>query len=535
MIKVLLVDDERIVRVGLKSFINWQENGFELIGEAGNGEQALEIIKKDIPDIIITDIKMPVLDGIEFIKIVKAGYPNIKIVVLSCHDEFHIVKEAMKIGADDYFLKLTMEPEELTNILLKLTDNIIASKLEKEDTKEKEKSINSNVNLAKDNYIKNLIFKEHIETKDIKEDIERLNIPLNYENVVTLLIWIDKHFIYEEYSENDKLLLKNSIINIVNEILVDFKNAYCIEAKEGEYLIIYTNENKELVGDNYIQLANKVQSALKNYINISVSIGISSIKENIAYIKQCYQESLKAVNNRYFLGSGSIIEYNSEEAVNNETIVIKGFDLARFNNLLQSREVEKLNEYFDNMINLLNTNLTLKLKPINACMAIMVQFIDMLNKKEEDLNTILYENYDIDKDISKLETLEDIKNWVLWLKERVTIFINSKSTANNKRIIGKIKKYINDNFNQDISLEELAKQVDISPSYLSNLFKQSNGFSITEYITEARIEKAKEYLSTTNMMIYEIAEAVGYNNIYYFSKIFKKVTGVSPIKYKDLC
>ncbi|SHJ05511.1 two-component system, response regulator YesN [Clostridium cavendishii DSM 21758] len=531
MLKVLLVEDELIVRVGLKSVINWNDNGFELIGEASNGEQALEIIRSNRPDIVITDIKMPKMDGIELIRTIKKDYDDMKIIVLSCHDEFAIVKEVMKLGVEDYFLKLTMEPEELVNILLKLKDKIDTAynsniKILKDD-------IDINKNILREKFMRDIILTEEIKPSEIEEQLRKLEFKLNYKNMIALVLWIDKWYLYENYSDNDKYLFSYGIMNIVNEILNDFTEGYCVEVRPGEFLVIYTNKDKNQVENNYNQLANKIKTLFKSYLNVSASIGISNIKADLSYLKKAYIEALEAVGGRYFLGAGSIISFLDTYENREEEQEVKTFDLNTFTIYLEQGNIDGIRSYIENIISLLNNRSVLRLKPRSICMTIIIQFIEVLNNSNEEINNYLYENYEVEADMKRLETLEDMKLWLRWFCSSVENYIRDKSNNSSGRIISRVKKFINDNYNKDLNLEELAALVYISPSYLSNLFKVSTGKTITDYITEVRIDMAKEYIKNSNMKMYEVAETVGYNNIYYFSKIFKKHVGVSPLRYKD--
>lgn len=411
MYKVMIVDDEMLARIGMKSLIAWNNNGFELVGEYENGKLALEAARTIKPDIIITDIKMPQLSGIELIRNLKQEGFNIKYIILSSYDDFIYVKEAMKLGAEDYILKLEMEPDILLNLLKKT-----AEKIELECNKNSSYR-KIDLNILKDNFIKDLLIGNVVETGEIVENLKQLNLCLPEKQLFVLYIKIINTSSYLHYNEQDLSIMNYSIINILDEIIMNYGTGYACEIRGWEYSIILSFrlalENHEKEPDILKEkLIKNIEELLADLLNLKVRIGVSTIFN----------------------------EYNKMNI---------GFK-------------EALNSYSKH------------------------EYIGNYNLKSE-----------------------------------------------NRMIIINAKEYIKKNIDKDISLEKLAFFLGLSPNYFSSIFSKETGESYIQYLINQRIELAKILLEENSYKIYDIAKRVGYPNAHYFSRIFKKITGVTPQEYKE--
>jgi two-component system, response regulator YesN len=536
MLKVLIVDDEVIVRVGMKSVIDWNKYGFELIGEASNGQMALEIIKANRPHVVITDLRMPLMDGIELIKSVREDGLDTRFIVLSCHDEFKLVREAMKLGAEEYLLKLNMEPEELIKVLVELKGKIQEDKQQKEKRYIAEKNVTENLPVLRERFFQELVVDAPYKGQEITDKMRFLNIQLEERNLICLVIKIDNNYKYENQSEKDKQLINYAVINIVTEILDDFKPGYVFGTKPGEFSIILSvnSTRSELERQEKLQvLAGKVRELLKNYIGISVSTGVSLPHFHWSDLKQAYKEAVEAVSHRYFRGSGSITFYRALDTALKIKQVQEDLELKVIDKCIKELDSQGFHENMDKVLNKIKDCCFNQEAAQVACTRMVVRFINYLRDSGEVVEEYLPPYYNPGKDVLRLETIEDVCSWILWFENCVVSYINHKCENSYKKIITDAIAYIKQNYNKNLSLTDTAKHIQVSSSYLSSLFSQETGKCFTDYLTEVRIEKAKEYIERTNMKMYEIAESVGFQNIYYFSKIFKKVTGKTPMEFKD--
>lgn len=536
MINVLIVDDEPLVRIGIKSSIDWEGNGLNLVAEAANGAQALEAIKQTHPDIVITDIKMPVMDGIQLIKEIKLNYSGIFSVVLSCHDDFEYVKEAMKYGAVDYFIKTDLDPDGILEILKGLKDKIDKNR-ESNLNKTWDKQIAGEyLTFIKDSFVKDLISGLLPSEREINEKIKICNLDCLEEKYILMLVEIDNFSeVKKKYVEKDEKLLQFSIKNMLEELLGKSPNINIFIIDSREYIICQSLEPSEMgkkTEDKIVEKAAKVNRIIKDYLNIGVSVGISKLHRTVIEIKDAYSECRKALEYKFLKGKGSIINYNDirllkeqckaeiiDDALRNKMkFGVKALDLQVCSEILMV-----LKNYLLKSNCIIKGNLIKKeyLKIIELFKAFLI---------EEGLDV----NNDLDPYRQILEA-EDVFEVHTILEEYFALSINKvheDKEDSGRPYIEKALEYINNHYDSDISLNFLAEKVGLNPSYLSRSFSRETGENFIDYLTKVRIEKSKQLL-LKGIKAVEVAEKVGYPNYTYFSKLFKKVVGVNPSEFVD--
>ncbi|WP_337102167.1 response regulator [Paenibacillus sp. YIM B09110] len=530
--KVLIVDDEVLARVGIKSFVQWNEAGFEVVGEAENGEKALALIHKLQPDIVITDIHMPVMNGIELIKAAKAENLSVKFVVLSAYNDFEYVKEAMKLGASDYILKLEMESDTLTELLNHLKEKIM---LENALQSEKEKfSMRSkeNISAIKEKLFKEMVFGHKYSNAEFKEQLERLHIELPQHHLGCMILHPDNKGRFDKKDIKDVYLLDFAIMNIINEILIDYQYGVVFCSQPEEYVIIFSagegqgNNQSFKISD----MDRIIRRFLKEYLNISVSIGISNVYQKYSNLQSTYQEALYAVNQSFNYPPGSTIEYrNCIPNPGTEDISIK-LDLKELEKQLEATDLTGIETIFLKITNYLHgaaaqiTREYLK-ATCAALLLIITSYLDghSIGKRESW-------NLDPYKQLEELKTHADYIAWIEHLKALLLEAL--EQTEQPKRMIGKAMQFVNQYYMENISLETTAEHIHISANYLSAMFKKEAGINFIDYVTNVRIEAAKKLIKAQKYKIYEVSQLVGYENEHYFSRVFKKVTGMSPIKFR---
>jgi len=535
-LKVIIADDEAIVRIGLKSIINWEKNGFEIVGEASDGNQALDLILSQKPDIAIIDMKMPLMDGLALMRRLIELKKSPKILVLSSHDDFYLVKEAMKLGAEDYLLKLEIEPENLIHILKK-----IANKIEEEHKMAGlelniDKNIVKNLNVMRKNFLRDVIGNFYTNEKDLMDSMDFLNIKFNSRFIYCFMIKIGELYRFEDVLDREIGILNYSIINTSEEIVNDLFNGYCFEGKTGEFFILASSkqsQESQFSERRLVGLATRLKEMLLIYLNITATIGIGIGASGIKGVNEAYNLALGAIRYRFFKDDNGIILWkdvkSSEFQKDDYSILNIREELHKALSLHQKKELKLIfNGILDNLHEM---NLSR-----NVICNLMIELFIMINEFFESygvsIRKIMKNSYHSYQQLVNIESIGDAKKWVILIKEDLIEYIKREDAILYPRIISRIKNYIEKHFDEELSLKEVADAVSLNPSYLSTILKTYTDMSYSVYVAQVRVGKAKKLLETTDDKVYEVGEKVGYTNIYYFNRIFKKIAGLSPGEYK---
>lgn len=534
LLGIVLIDDEVLVRVGLKSLIDWDKYGYQIIGEANNGEEGLRLIEEKKPDIVITDIKMPIKDGLEMIEETKEKNMDHKFVVLSSFDEFHLVKKAMKLGAVDYLIKLELDKELLLETLSPLKEMIIQEKEKVRNEKIIKHNINNKENMKKE-FFKKIIGKLIDDEEEIRLISQELDIKLNKENLVCMAVQINNNDSFNKFDRGDMQLFEFSIINIVEEIVNDFFKAYAFMNNWGEIVVIFSY-NHSMEKDEYLkktdEMAVILSKMLKQYFSVSVSIAISNTQNGFNSINTAYLECCQGLEYSFYCQPGEAVHYKDIKDYQNE--LDKGIELISFDKelteFLELMDTQDLDKLFTTLVDKVRIKNISRNRAYDLCFQII--YLVKTKLKGGIAGEILDSDENFYKCIDTLNNVTELVDWLKCIKNRLISVISKHKEDEKSFIIAQAQKYIKKFFREEFTLTDLAEKLNVSAGYLSTLFKEIVGISFIEYITKLRIEEAKNLLGGSNVKIYEVSEMVGYNNPYYFSRVFKKSTGKTPSEYR---
>lgn len=535
MLKVITVDDEALVRIGIKSCIEWEKYDFEFVGHAEDGVQALELIEKTRPDIVLTDILMPNMDGLELIGHLASHYPRIKVIVLSCHNEMDAVKKAMRHGAEDYILKLSMKPESLLEVLLKVKEQVEQERLQNEEKIHFESVLRANKQMIKNGLYKKLM-SGSINYADFQKESQVMQVQPEFTQFLVIYCTIDDYYNAPAKSRlKDSHLLTSAFLNIMEEGLSDFTKAEFAELDAGEYLILL---------DASVQAANcsevmaeffrKMNQSLKRYLNITVSFAISGGTGSLKEIPTLYAKAKMISGHRFYQGRECIIFAGEfPEFVDHEII----FGLEEEKLLMECihyNDYDGVKAVIDRFFGILSCGTHHPMRVKTAVLNVLYIFLKVLRPYEEQGKPAFGDSKaKWTEMILHAESLFDIRTCVdEFVSGFIRTMISIKGEAARPEIMG-IKRYVYDNIEQNISLEDAAKFSNMSRSYFSYIFKKEMGDSFTNFVNRTKMEKARDLILTRNLKVYEAAERVGVKDEAYFSKLFKKYIGVSPGKIKS--
>lgn len=524
--RVLIVDDEALVRVGLKSMINWESYGFELIGEASDGRIALEMAKNTPPDILITDLKMPVLDGLELIRRVKKDYPNCKIIVLSSYDDFSLVREAMKLGAADYLLKLEVEPAQLINTLRGLKDDIVQERHYRQETQ-------TNLGVLRRDFLCHALCSHESNEADFLDSQAKLGIRFALDPIYCLVLRVGNTYRLENMGAEEVNTTNSAIINLCEEIISDDYIGYAFYTKRREFVLLLSPKKEWVTVELIINTCEKLIEMLKQYLDLTAVIGVGQGNQKLSGLKLAFREASKAIQYRFFEGNERIILWDDVRIFptpkdSYSLIPIK----SKLEQALMYLRSDELHSCLESLSQDLQSSLLSQEAVCHTLLELLTMVCEIIEQHQLKANEVLTDSYCTYYELFHLENLGEVQSWLLSLEKDLTNFITAEKAKNYPNIITQAKQYIKENYTQDISLPEVSAVVSLTPSYFSTVFKQQVGISFSEYLTQHRLTKAKELLMFTDKKVYEISHMVGYPNHYYFNRLFKRVVGLTPLDYR---
>lgn len=530
--KVLLVDDELIILSGLKFIINWETIGCEIIDTASNGQEALKIIKEQSPDIVICDINIPVFDGLEVLKQSNEFNQNIVFIMLTNHQDFHLAQQALKHKAVDYILKTNLQPKLFTQSI----ENA-KNELNKRKKINKIDFVESYINRNEKEIVKNSLLGIINSTpKDVYNLDEQFKICEStgiFESYSIMQIYINNPDIINInlFSAEDKKKLTECEKDIINKICKNFFEHYIILDYDSSSVLVFIS-NQPKIDKEYIRhLYRKILTTSKTILETSIDIAITQVFDTSKDIYLCI-EQLKQINNFYYYNNTNIVFYDEI----NQELYNDSFDLSNIINdlskALTKHNTEDINHVFEKLIGLLISSKPKKQNAINCCIRIYNYTIVTLQSldNQKAFNESFNNSADTINKLMSLGTFEDV---IIWIKQLNTTVCNYNLlvTSKSNDLINSAKEFIYDHIDTKLTLNSVANYLSITPSYLSCLFKKECNRNFVDYINQLKIEKACNLLNEKKYLIYEIAYMLGFDNAYYFTKIFRKYKGVTPKEY----
>lgn len=534
MYSVFIVDDELHVRQGLKKHFNWEKYNIKVAGEAEDGEAALNYIINNNIDIVVTDVKMPLMDGIELAKRVNEHNERIKIIFISGYGEVEYLKSALKVDAIDYILK-PIDMIEFENAIKRVVGLI---KLENETSrtlKDMERKINESIPILRNKFFLSLISERMDSVSVLEEKISflGLDLPVNLAYCV-IVLQVNNYFnVYNISDERNRQLITYKAVDIFDLVLNKYIGGNVFESKKGEFTGLVVINAVEDVESKLLSIAEEVKVALKKELGMEIMVGISQIVQDLMEIRECYYSAISAIRNKMILGSNKSIAvefytakgYKSENSIkelktkllnsleSGSISEVRGLLNMTFSEISKFKDMNLVqNELFKLLLLPLNTLTELKAisnTSYSNMKLLCEHFFCCLNK--EDMYDFIQTNYD---------EIIDVMN-----KKR----INSSNV-----FIAQVKQIIEEKAHTNLSINDIANEVFLAPTYICLLFKQETGVTINEYMTAIRIRKAKEFLACSDRKIYDICLSVGYTSPSYFTRLFKKSTGLTPSEYRDM-
>lgn len=532
MTKVFLVEDEYVVREGIKNNIDWEGHGYEFAGEAPDGEIAYSMIQKELPDIVITDIKMPFMDGLSLSRLIKAEFPWIEIILLTGYEDFQYAREAIRIGVSCYLSK-PISGDNLLREVDALSEKIEEKKQEREVAKRYEAEMQERIELDKQEFFRSLL-KGGRSFSEMIEDAKKLSIDITgpYYNVLLLKIWSTRHDAFE-YSDS-VVEIENSIRDIAGR-----KNAVFFDLNVEGIALLFRGESEENIRETIKEFIYEAKEVMDKYNHIRYFGGIGQCTARITEIPMSFQWASRAFAHIYLTSDNGFLE-GSEEVLQpvNENLILSGIDPKHIDRkhikeFLRRGEENETEVFLDEFFNGMGKN-AIKSTMLRQYIAMDLYFC-VIDFVENEIGITLSDS-DGYMEVPTPEVLADERRTRDYLVSTIRKAIQIRDGNNSGRYHEMVKEalaYIDEHYaEEDLSLNSLASYVNFSPNHLSAVFKQETGQPFIKYLTDYRMDQAKELLSTTNKKSNEIGIMVGYKDPHYFSYLFKKTQGVTTTQYR---
>ena len=519
--RVLLVDDEEDIREGISRKMDWLGLGFSLVGEAANGQDALELAESLRPDVILTDIKMPFMDGLELCRILTDRLPAARFVVFSGFDAFEYAKQAIQMNVVEYILK-PINADELSAVLRRLKDQLDRERAERRNVELLRSRYTENLPVLRELFYANLL-DGHIEPGTERERAARLDIDLQGEEWAVGLAYIG--------SDRRDALSTLSVQKLLEESLTADR---CKLSLYNDWVAVIVSLTESFTIYDLIRVLDRVCTLAASYLGLTLTVGVGAPCKELSGMARSAAEARTALEYRSMVGRGQVIYIGDLEPDGGQVLTFEEADertLTAAVRLGSEQEVRDAAAALAGKIREANPsagqyNLFL--------MELVTHLMKMTRRSGVGVEEVFGTGFSLPIQDSALPSLEELEDWCAERYLRLRTLIRRRQTDSAGQTVETAKEYIRQHYAEsDLSVEKLCAYLHLSSTYFSTLFKRETGTSFTAYVTTVRMEAAAEAIRGTEEKTYLIAQRCGYEDPNYFSYVFKRHFGVTPTKYRS--
>lgn len=534
---MIVVDDNPADRRGISSIFDWSELGIEIVGTCSNGQRAIEFIDQKKVDIVLTDIAMPVMNGIDLAEHLRSTHPEIKVAFMSCYSDFDYARSAVDLDIYGYVLKPII-PDELLKVIKKLQDEYLDEVKKQIEKEAMVKKIKEMLPMVQEQFLKELLLGNCFELDDIEKRMNFLQIQVGLlGSIYVISLEIDD---FEKQTNNLSVegryyisyTIRNEIISLSTSEMIVLPVQF--SSKDYSYIVLIRpdicRENSPDIVDFAVGMHTDILSKLK----ISTTIGISKMSQDITKVHELYRQSIDAVNTQFYGGSNPIIPYELieseqyatlDQTVNLEELYHEIKELVATGD--EKADQEFADKYFkiDKVVLPESYVKSLTFSIVNMLSIVMTEcgysFADVFGS-----DMVIWEK------LSKFKTIVNVRQWLLNLFKSLREYFTDSSRSRGSKLVETVRQIIRDQYHEQITVEDISKAVYLSQSYANSIVKKETGKSIFDHLLEYRLEMAKKLLMDPESKVSVVSDSVGYENKSYFSLMFKKYVGMSPSEFK---
>ena len=532
---IILVDDEEEVRKSIIKQIDWESAGFKVVGDAENGEEALEKIEVLEPDVVLTDIRMPYMDGLTLAEKIRQRYPSMKVVIFSGYDDFEYAQKAIKLNVTEYILK-PVNVEELTSILKRIKSNLDEEIEEKRNVSRLRENYRKSLPIIREQFFNDMVHRR-LSDDLIESKLKEYDIP-----IMGARKWVIAAIDVEKSDDRSKKtlslheeeeLIPISVMQIVREKLKSYCRFSLFQSTAEAEMVVIAALDDDNTTTGLIDVLGDICKEAKRILEVPVTIGIGHSVTGLSKIADSYQSAVEALGYKAVVGSGITIYINDMEPVGSGKLEFDNADESDFISAVKFGPDEKIEAVTARISGKLESAKVHYRQQQVYVFGVLNTIIQMIQQYDLNLEEILGGELEYLSVIDKLQKREEFGEWLFKTAHKMNQAINQERDITTRQVIQQAKQYIMDNYqNPDLSVEMICRHLHMSPAYFSTMFKKETGQAYIAYLTEIRLNKAVELLNKTDDKTYVIASKVGYQEQNYFSYVFKKKFGVSPTKFR---
>ena len=520
MMKIFVADDEEIIRAGIRNCIEKQAETFTICGEAEDGEMALPLIRELKPDILIADVRMPFMDGLDLSSLVKRAMPWVHIVIVSGHDEFEYAQKAVNVGVDAYILKPVNSPK-LLEVLNEVADRIEKEKKTYLEIEESLKRDELETTALREHYLGELVVGA-LSLNEALQLAERHKVNLLSKKYVVCQAALSGFVSGDELAR---------VRLLGNRVFGDRSDTIWFLQSADQIVFIVKGEHEAAVREAAYETAQILRHELKRYLSMDVSVGIGSIVDRVGELQKSYADARSVFGSGLIFQGNKIIGYDDlkHDRITQKPIMSLNVPLAEQLRHASRKDLPQiLDNYFKEVSDESLDSHLLRFYLLTD----LIVTASRLTKDKGEVQRLVPEN--TQQVFSLASSFEECRSFAVDLLTEMISLLSASSSIPYGQEIRNAREYIDVHYSDpDISLHTVSQQVGFSPSHFSAVFSQETGETFIEYLTKRRIEAAKILLTDRKNKLHEIAPAIGYNDPHYFSYVFKKNTGMSPKEYRN--
>lgn len=533
MFSIILVDDEQEIRESISELVNWEKTGFTFLGAAENGVDALQLIEKKVPDVLITDIKMPVMDGIELAKRVREEHPTVKVIFLSGYDEFEFAVSGIKLNIASYLLK-PISRHELENTLQEIRLQLEEETREATDIQAIEKGYMENIEIMKISFLISLLTENYtaLSFEELTPFLSHYQLDFLLKKKVMLNIHLNDSVFKDRKTSQQGELMRFSLSNMVRKAAANHVQAEVFLFASNVICLI--GDEQEKIDESLDVLAKEIYESAKKLYHQRVTIGISEQYDRISETKNAFQSTIEAINYAGVYGKGHILSISDIDPPESQQFGLTEELESQLLLAIKLGEKEELDRLVDKVLTA--TFASTARFQANIRLVLGEVFIICMRAMREsgvELEEKFVDQFAFSQDMMEYEHIDNMKKRLSSFCRKMMEKIQQHRAFQTTSLAEQGKKYVDQHYSDpELSMKKVSQKLLISPSYFSAVFKKEIGCSFTEKLTEIRMKKAKELVLSTDMKMFEIASQCGFTDQHYFSYSFKKYYDQSPSKMR---
>lgn len=548
MYTVLVAEDESDVREAIVTGTDWANLGFQVADSAENGQEAWELFAKGAPDLLLTDIRMPFMDGLQLAELVKRHHPGTRVIILSGYDEFEYAQRALKLSVDEYVLK-PFSSEELAHVLAKVRGVLDTEAEEKRDVAQLREHYRRSLPVLRENFLAALMMRP-LKRRELEEKSALYDLRLAGESFQVAVVSLDaggtgetgqaaaggprKEAARPTISEDQELLLFASL-NIAEEIAAA-RNLGRVFLHQGQVVLLTVSgdTDPQAVTAATMAAAEDIRQSVERYLKLTVTIGIGVVIYEPAGLSYSYKDAVLALDYRVILGGNRVISIADVEQRHVEKMRFDELKEQSLVRCLKTGTADELKDIVEGLFQgLAEAPVSVKEYQLYL-MEIVTAVLRAAKDADADLDDLFGDNMATLAELYRFRTLAEAKAWLVGICTRMMGSIAVVRQSALRNLVEEALAYTRANYgDSELSINKVCGQLHISAGYFSSIFKKETKMTFVAYLLHIRMEAAKELLRTTDLRAFEIAERVGYAEPNYFSFSFKKHVGMSPKEYRS--